>query len=180
MKILVAHTNFPAQFRRLLPHWVASGHDVVFLARSKEWHAPNPDGYRVIAYSRHREVSPSSHPYLSRLESSIIEGQAVIRAAFDLIKEDWQPDVLINHVGFGTGLFLKDLFPSAKKVSLFEWYYKPFGSDVDFLPPGNVSLDHQCQLRIWNSEMLLELSSCDVAILPTHCRNLFPAIFTIS
>ena len=179
MKILVAHTNYPAQFRRLLPHWAESGHDVVFLARSKEWHAPDPNGYRVLPYSRHRDgINSSQHPYLNRFESAIIEGQAVVRSAINLVNEGWHPDFVINHVGFGSGLFLKQLFPAALKISLFEWFYNPFGSDVDFLPPHNVSLDHQCKLLVWNTEMLQELTSSDIAVVPTNWqKQQFPSIF---
>ena len=179
MKILVAHTNYPAQFRRLLPHWAESGHDVVFLARSKEWHAPDPDGYRVLPYSRHRDgINSSQHPYLNRFESAIIEGQAVVRSAINLVNEGWHPDFVINHVGFGSGLFLKQLFPAALKISLFEWFYNPFGSDVDFLPPHNVSLDHQCKMLVWKTEMLQELTSSDIAVVPTNWqKQQFPSIF---
>ena len=33
MRILISHTNFPAQFRRLGPALVEQGHEVVFLAK---------------------------------------------------------------------------------------------------------------------------------------------------
>ena len=177
MRLLVTHNNFPGQFRRLVPSWVTQGHDVIFLSKSKEWHAPNPDGYRLIRYEPHRSGGGAHlHPYLRRLEPAIIEGQAAYRAAQQLKNEGWEPDVIINHVGFGNGLFLSDLFPTAKKVGLFEWFYNPFGSDVDFLSNGQVSADHQQRLRIWNTETLQELVSCDHAVVPTIWqRDQFPS-----
>ena len=67
----------------------------------------------------------------------MIEGQAAFRAARQLQEQDgWEPDVVITHVGLN-GL-LGDLFPSAHKI-VFEWFYRPFGADVDFLPPSKVS-----------------------------------------
>ena len=41
LRILISHTNFPAQFRRLGPELV---HRVMtyFLAKNREWHAPKP------------------------------------------------------------------------------------------------------------------------------------------
>ena len=109
--------NFPGQFRRLVPAWVEQGHDVVFLSKSIEWHAPKVDGYRLIGYKPHRPGGGSyQHPYLRRLEPAIIEGQAAYRAAQQLKNEGWYPDVIINHVGFGNGLFLGSLFPNAKKL----------------------------------------------------------------
>lgn len=160
-----------------MPAWVEQGHEIVFLSKSKEWHAPKPEGYRLIRYEPHRPGGGSyQHPYLRRLEPAIIEGQAAFRAAQKLKNEGWEPDVIVSHVGFGNGLFLDSLFPSAKKIGLFEWYYKPFGSDVDFLSEEDISADHQHRLRIWNTETLQELVSCDLAVVPTKWqRDQFPA-----
>ena len=55
MRVLISHTNFPAQFRRLAPALVEHGHEVVFVAKNKEWHAPDPvQGLRLITYGTHR------------------------------------------------------------------------------------------------------------------------------
>ena len=50
MRILFSHNNFPAQFRRLAPALAEQGHDVVFLAQNREWHAPPSDGVRLKEY----------------------------------------------------------------------------------------------------------------------------------
>jgi glycosyltransferase involved in cell wall biosynthesis len=169
VRLLVSHTNYPAQFRRLVPAWVAEGHDVVFLARHREWHAPDPQGFRLIHYQHHRNSGgPSLHPYLRRFETAVIEGQAAYRAAMDLREQGWIPNVIVNHVGFGNGLFLSDAFPEARRIGLFEWFYRSTNSDVDFLPPRHVSPDQQLRLRTWNAQTLLELGSCDAAVVPTY------------
>lgn len=179
MRLLVSHNNFPGQFRRLVPAWVNEGHDVVFLSKTHEWHAPAPQGYRLLRYEPLRPGGGAHlHPYLRRLEPALLEGQAAFRAARQLKQEGWEADVVINHVGFGNGLFLGDVFPEARRIGLFEWYYRPVGSDVDFLPPGQISADHQQRLRIWNTEMLQELVSCDVAVVPTAWqKQQFPDCF---
>ena len=73
------------------------------------------------------------HPYLRRFEACVLEGQAVFRACQQLREEGWIPDWILNHVGFGNGLYLSDAFPEAKRIGLFEWYYRSVGADVDFL-----------------------------------------------
>ena len=161
----------------------SQGHQIVFLSKTREWHAPEPEGYRLIRYEPHRKGSGShQHPYLRRLEPALIEGQAAFRAARELKEQEgWEPDVVVTHVGFGNGLFLGDLFPKARKIGLFEWFYRPFGADVDFLPPFSVSADHQQRLRVWNTEMLQELVSCDFAVVPTDWqRQQFPKCFQSS
>lgn len=179
MRILVSHVNFPSQFRRLIPLWVKSGFEVIFLARQREWHSPNVDGYKVIFYNTSPRISYSGqHPYLKRLESAVVEGQEVFRIALELKKSGWYPDCVISHVGFGNGLFLRDCFPRSKRIGLVEWFYNADSSDVDFLPPYKVSDDHRLQLRIWNSECLLEMSSLDKIVVPTYWqRHQFPLIF---
>ena len=177
MRILISHPNHPAQFRRLLPELVSHGHDVVFLAKANEWHAPEVQGYRLQAYGEHRGGGgPHIHPYLRRLESAVLQGQACYRSACALKQQGWIPDVVISHVGFGNGLYLRDLFPNARRIALFEWYYNADGSDLAFLQPEGVSDDHRLRLRGWNAQILLELAEVDLAVTPTRWQlQQFPA-----
>ena len=177
MRILVSHTNYPSQFRRLIPSWISEGHEVSFIARSREWHSYSYDHLRILSYQRSRDLpNPYIHPYLRRFESSILEGQAAFRRALDLQSEGWVPDVVISHVGFGNGIFLKDLFPDAHRIGLVEWFYNPYGSDADFLSSGAITTDHLLNLRTWNAESLLEISSLDRIVTPTHWqKSQFPS-----
>ena len=173
MRILISHTNFPAQFRRLAPELAAQGHDVIFLAKSREWHAPSPvQGMKVITYETHRPGGGEVlHPYLRRFDSSVLEGQAVFRACQQLRSEGWVPDWILNHVGFGNGLYLSDAFPEARRIGLFEWFYKSTGADVDFLQQGPVEPDRALRLRTWNAQTLLELADCDIGVVPTNWQK---------
>ena len=173
MRILISHTNYPSQFRRLAPLLSDQGHEVIFLAKNKEWHAPNPvDGLDVITYNTHRLGGGEAlHPYLRRFESSVLEGQAVFRQCQQLRAKGWRPDWILNHVGFGNGLYLSDAFPEAKRIGLFEWYYRSVGADVDFLRQGPVDADRALRLRTWNAQTLVELADCDIGVVPTHWQK---------
>lgn len=169
VRILFSHCNFPAQFRRLAPALAQRGHEVVFLAKSKEWNAPQLIGFRLIVTETHRSGgSEVLHPYLRRFDQAVLEGQGVFRACLQLKAEGWEPDVMITHVGFGNGLYLRDAFPKARKIGFFEWYYNSINSDVDFLQPGPIESDQALRLRTWNSQTLMELADCDVGVVPTH------------
>ena len=176
MRILFSHTNYPAQFRRLAPSLATEGHEVVFLARHQEWHAPPPAGLRLISYQPHRAGGTEAlHPYLRRMENCVLEGQAAYRACQGLQEQGWQPDWIINHVGFGNGFYLSDAFPKARRIGLFEWYYNATNADVDFLRRGPVEPDRAMRLRTWNAQILLELSHCDLGVVPTQWqRQQFP------
>ena len=78
------------------------------------------------------------------------------------------PDLMITHVGFGNGLFLRDVFPMARKIGFFEWFYNSSNSDVDFLQPGPIESDQALRLRTWNAQTLMELADCDVGVVPTQ------------
>ena len=176
MRILISHCSYPSQFRRLAPALAAAGHELVFLHRHREWHAPEPAGFRLCRYLVARAgEEPAGHPYLRRFEDAVAEGQAAYRAARQLASEGFVPDLILSHAGFGGGLYLGDAFPQAKRISLFEWYYNAFGSDVDFLQRGQVDADRQLRVRTWNAHLLLELADCDAAVVPTAWqRDQFP------
>ena len=71
---------------------------------------------------------------MGRFEDAVLEVQAAARAAVKLKNNGFYPDVIIAHAGFGAGLYLKDVFPSARRIGFFEWYYtSDIGSDVEFL-----------------------------------------------
>ena len=70
-------------------------------------------------------------------------------------------------MGFGAGLYLRDIFPASRRAALFEWYYNSEGSDVDFLNRGPVEPDRRLRLRTWNAQTLLELADVDLAVTPT-------------
>jgi glycosyltransferase involved in cell wall biosynthesis len=177
MRILINHCSYPSQFRRLAPALVAAGHELVFLHRHREWHAPEPNGFRLCRYPVARAgEEPAGHPYLRRFEDAVAEGQGAFRAACQLREKSFYPDLIISHAGFGGGLYLGDVFPKAKRIGLFEWYYNAFGSDVDFLQQGQIEPDRQLRLRTWNSHLLLELADCDAAVVPTDWqRQQFPS-----
>jgi len=176
MRILISHCSYPSQFRRLAPALAAQGHELAFLHHHSEWHAPKPEGFRLCRYQVARSGEQAAgHPYLRRFEDAVAEGQAAYRAARQLAEEGFEPNLIISHAGFGGGLYLGDAFPKAKRISLFEWYYNAFGSDVEFLQKGEVDADRQLRLRTWNAHLLMELADCDAAVVPTAWqRDQFP------
>ena len=176
MRILISHCSYPSQFRRLAPALASEGHELVFLHHQREWHAPPPEGFRLCSYQPARSSDEAAgHPYLRRFEDAVAHGQAAYRACQQLKLEGFEPDLIISHAGFGNGLYLGDAFPKAKRIGLFEWYYNAFGSDVDFLQNGQVEPDRQLRLRTWNAHLLLELASCNAAVVPTAWqRDQFP------
>ena len=123
------------------------GHDVVFLAQNREWHAPPTAGVTVRNYTIHRQGGGEAlHPYLRRFESCVLQGQAVYRACEQLKQEGWEPN------GSSIMSALEMAFTSVMHFQgpgglLFEWYYNANGADVDFLRRGPLEPDRALRLR---------------------------------
>lgn len=185
MRILFCHTNYPAQFRRLAPALAEQGHEVVFLHKSVEWHAPSGLAVKRHTYQLSRlsgSENGALHPYLGRFEDAVLEGQAAAREAIRIRDSGFYPDVIVSHAGFGNGLYLKDVFPHARRIGFFEWYYTSGpGGDVHFLHAlhgQEVPLDRAMRLRTWNAVTLLELAQCHELVTPTQFqRQQFPEPF---
>jgi glycosyltransferase involved in cell wall biosynthesis len=178
MNILFIHQNFPGQFKFLAPALAAQGHRVVAMTLQKvdigEW-----QGVRLFPYRARRGTTPNVHPWVSDFETKIIRGEACFRAALQLKAEDFTPDVIVAHHGWGESLFLKDVWPHARLGIYCEFFYHPEGADVGFDPefpntdPGSV-----CRLRLKNLNNLLHFEAADAGISPTHWQaSTFPEPF---
>lgn len=178
MKILFLHPNFPAQFRHLAAKLASDpANQIVYITARKEGSLPGVQKYR---YQVSREVSAQTHRYVRPLESAVNAGQAVWRVAHQLkTQQNFEPDVVYAHVGWGPGLFMPDLFPNARYLGFFEWYYHAHGTDADFDPTDPLNEDDEARIRIKNAPILLELAHCDGGIVPTHWqKRQFPPEFS--
>jgi glycosyltransferase involved in cell wall biosynthesis len=176
MRILFAHSSFPAQFAHLAANLAADpAHDVAFISSTAARRIP---GVRLRKITATRKASPSTHHYLQPQENAVLLGQAAFRECERLISEGFRPDVIYAHAGFGPGLFLKDVFPDVPLIGYFEWFYKGEHSDADFLTRHGLSADVRLRIRMRNAGILVELTQCDRGVCPTAFqRSQFPPEF---
>lgn len=168
MQVLFLHNNFPAQFGAVAAYLRDAGWDVWFgTAREKS----ALRGVRVFNYAPHRGVGEKTHPYAANFENAILHGQAVARAGLKLKEKGLSPDIVVAHSGWGPGVFVKDIWPTAAYVGYFEWYYRADAPDVEFLredDDGERSMDDQLRGRARNAAILTDLAACDLGICPTY------------
>ena len=150
---------------------------------------------RVVAMHMHPNVSPcpgitlvnsavsrgntaGMHPWLQEMETKVIRGEAVWQSARKLRDSGFEPDVICAHPGWGEALFVKDVWPKASLLSIFEFYYHASNQDVGFDPEFPTLPEDTCRLRLKNINNLLALEACDAGLSPTSFqRSLFPAEF---
>ncbi|MBD2608489.1 glycosyltransferase [Scytonema hofmannii FACHB-248] len=174
MQILFLHPNFPAQFRHVAAALAKDSSNQVFFGSTR--HEGSLPGVNKVFYKPKREARPETHHYVRPLENAVLQGQAVFRMAEQLKAKGFVPDVVYGHSGWGPTLFIKDIFPEAKFLCYFEWFYHAHGSDADFDPNDPLSYDDEARIRIKNAPILQDLYSCDRGLSPTYWqRQQFPS-----
>jgi glycosyltransferase involved in cell wall biosynthesis len=177
MRILFLHQNFPGQFKLLAAHLAQQpGFEVVGLGD-----AANLDqrggafGFPVLGYPARPRKKLQGHHYLASFETAIRRGQDVLRACQQIRAKGFVPDLIIGHPAWGELLFIKDVFPDARLIGYFEFFYRAVGADVGFDPEFPTTADGLLRLRIRNSTQLHALTDCDAGISPTQWqRSTYP------
>lgn len=174
-KILFLHTNFPAQYRRLAPYLKESGGFDVRVGTLKS-NAQKID-FTHVKFEKSREARVDIHPALTRTENALLTGQAAYSALNAFKQQNWLPDIVCAHSGFGAGLFVKDMFPNAKYLAYHEWYFNgPITDEGHPCPPD----DHNALIRsrMANLPFLVDLAAMDAGVTPTRWQKAqFPAVF---
>jgi glycosyltransferase involved in cell wall biosynthesis len=174
MNILCVHQNFPGQYLHLVRHLAADKNNrVVFITQRKD---ATLVGVQNIVYAPGRKVTSGIHHYLVDSEAALLNAQAVARAALDLKKSGFVPDVMLGHNGWGEIWFLKEVYPSTPLLGYFEFFYRLRGADVGFDPAQTVDFDAGPRLRTKNIGNLLGLDAADIGQCPTQWqKSLYPA-----
>jgi glycosyltransferase involved in cell wall biosynthesis len=81
------------------------------------------------------------------------------------------PDLVVGHSGFGTTLFLKELYPDVPVVNYFEYFYRTRGADMDFRPDFPSTERDRLRARTLNATILLDLDNCDAGYSPTNWQR---------
>jgi len=175
---MYVHQNFPAQF----------GHIASHLATRLNWkctfvtQAPpgTSDGIERIQYKLAGGATKSNHFCSRTFENTIWHCDGVFRAL--KARPEVRPDLIVGHSGFGSTLFLRELYPDVPCVNFFEFYYSPHDpdSDMDFRQDLGWEIQEIKYLRsrARNAMILLDLQNCQVGYIPTNFqRSKFPEIY---
>lgn len=168
MRLLFVHQNLPAQFRHLLGTLSGlAGVEVVGI-RQGDVPVPGwPERFPLIRYAPPQPGGKQTHHYLRGFEGQLRRGQVIARICLDLRQKGFIPERIIAHPGWGETLFLKDVFPEARLLSFFEFFYQAEGSDVGFDPEFPGDFEAPYRLRIKNTHLLHDLALCDEVLSPT-------------
>jgi len=178
MKILIVHQNFPGQFKHLYIELLKDPQNQVTAFTMNSFVSSHAN-LRVVSYQAAKGSSKDVHPWVAETETKVIRGDAAFRAAMNLKREGFEPDLILAHPGWGESLFLKQVWPTAKLIIYCEFHYSSKGADVGFdpeFPP--VDEGDVCRLRMKNVNNFLHFDIADVGISPTEWqKSTFPEPF---
>jgi glycosyltransferase involved in cell wall biosynthesis len=173
MHVLFVHQNFPAQF----------GHIAAYLERNMGFRctfvSQKPPGktgnMERIQYHLRGGATEATH-YCSRtFENCTWHAFAVYEAL--RARPDIRPDLIVGHSGFGSTLFLRELY-DCPIVNYFEYFYRAKNSDMDFRPEFPCAPVDRLRARNRNAMLLLDLDNCDLGYSPTQWqRERLPAAY---
>lgn len=168
MHVMFVHQNYPAQFGHIARHLVSAQRwRCTFVSETP---AGNDQGIEKIQYKIQGGATRSSHFCSRTFENSVWHCDAVFRAL--AVRPDIRPDLIVGHSGFGSTLFLRELYPDAPIINFFEYFYRPHDpdSDLDYRRDLGWEVEQIKYLRSMcrNAMILLDLQSCDVGYTPTQ------------
>jgi Ca2+-binding RTX toxin-like protein/glycosyltransferase involved in cell wall biosynthesis len=175
VRVLFVHQSFPAQL----------GHVAIRLARRRGWECSfvsrdEPglvEGVRKIQYRPDGGASERTH-YFARTFENAVAHAAGVHDAVGPLRDELRPDLIVGHSGFGSTLFLPELFPETPIVGYFEYFYRPHDSDLDFRPDFPPFPEDVLRARARNAMIMLDLENCAAGYTPTEFqRGLFPAAY---
>ena len=171
MHILFVHQNFPAQFGHVA-YWLAREHGCrcTFVTNRQ---VAAVEGMEVLHYVPRGGATQRTHYCTRTFENAIAHAHGVYEVC--RANRQLKPDLIVGHSGFGSTLFLREVF-DCPIINYFEYFYHAHGSDLDFrpeFPPRELDV-----LRSYarNAMLLLDLENCDAGYSPTNWqRSRFPA-----
>lgn len=176
--VLFIHQNFPAQF----------GHIASQLVKRDGWHATfvsqtapsagqtHSGGVERITYKVKAGATEQNH-YCSRtFENAIWHTHAVFEAL--AARPDIKPDLIVGHSGFGSTLFLRELYGDVPIINYFEYFYATRNSDMDFRPDFPSQQIDSLRAKARNATLLLDLDNCTAGYSPTRWqRDRLPTLY---
>lgn len=175
MNILFIHKNFPSQFQYLS---IVLANDPNNEVTALTYEGENElKGINKLFYKINREACKNTHPYLQNYENALLHGQAAAGVLSTMKAKGYKPDIIYGFNGWGSTMFVKDIFPDVPLLSYCEWFYNAEGADIGF--NGKIlNEDERAQLRCKNSHFLIDLHSSDACITPTQWqKSQFPKEF---
>jgi glycosyltransferase involved in cell wall biosynthesis len=173
MNILFIHRSFMGQFKYLATVLsLDANNNVTFLTEDDEY---NVQGIKKVVYRA--KCKPSGNFYLENYEVALERAQSAAKKAEELKKQGFKPDIIYGFAGWGSSMFIKDVFPDVPFIAYCEWFLNSEGANIGF-DGTEINLEEKERLRCNNAHILTTLAAADAGISPTQWqKDRFPKEF---
>lgn len=166
--VLFVQPKLPGQFRQqIFKELSRPDTDVLLLSNVSFGRADVPKGAVHELYSNPANGAPND-PLCAEFNTAISTAQEVEKAALKLKQRGYYPDTIVAYYGYGESLFLRGVFPNARIVTFFEYFYGlkdgAMNFDPEFRQP-EAEILRRSKAR--NAVALMALHDCDEGIVPT-------------
>lgn len=172
MQILFVHQNFPGQYRNLVQHFAAAPEWECYAIGEREnvkrqlYYIPK-SGLNLLGYDEPKKVPSGLHGAAKEFTEQLNRAQSIATVLLRQKKNGLNPDVICAHPGWGEGLYLREIFPRAKLLYFFEFFFSPEGPLVDFDPAYPSNIGEKLNFRAKNATNFISLNVADAGICPT-------------
>ena len=171
LKVLILHHNFPGQFVGLLEIFETRGDEVTFICETN--YKKTPKNIRVDAIGQLQGGAES----FGNMNSQVLCAMNFDAKLETLKQENYRPDVIISHSGWGCGLYAKTAFPDSKLICYCEWWFKYDAAEFEFKKSNYIEYSKEVKKNMYlrNLPLAAELAEADELITPTKWqKNQFP------
>ena len=166
MHVLFVHQSYPAQFGHVAARLVAEqGYRCTFVSEKP----PATGPVELIQYRTRGGATKHNHFCTRTFENSVHHALGVYEAL--KARPDVRPDLVVGHSGFGSTLYLRELYPDTPVINYFDYYYHTRDSDLDFRPEFKVGEMGRLRALTRNAMLLLDLDACTAGYSPTHWQR---------
>lgn len=175
MNILFIHRGFPGQFKYLSAVLTLDPNNKVMFLTEDE--AGQINGIEKVVYKTKTDNNKIHNPCTKNYDFAVSRALKTAEEAQKLKESGFIPDIIYGFSGWGSSMFIKDVFPDVPFICYCEWYLNPEGANIGFdgIP---LNLKDKAKLKCDNAHVLTTLSSCDAGITPTQWqKSQFPKEF---
>ena len=170
MKILFLHPNFPAQFKAPCIELAQTNlHDIKFICQTHFGRYIKGVEKLVLKGSGSHEnmllAGKNEHEHIH------FRAQAYRTSFITLNDQNWEPDVVIAHSGWGCGLHVKEIWPRTHFISYLEWWFDAKSDLIASLKQSDYyQINEKAIQKLWNRNMPTRLLDIAITMVPFYFR----------
>jgi len=166
MHVVFVHQTYPSQFGHLARYLTERhGFQCTFVCRNV---SGNIGGVECIQYQLKGGATEQTHFCSRTFENGIWHAHGVYEAL--AARPDVRPDLVVGHSGFGSTMFLPQLY-KCPIINYFEYFYYAYNSDIDFRPDFPPTDIERLRALARNAMILLDLEACSAGYSPTKWQR---------